>query len=488
MRQVSTLLITVATFAAGPAMAQSTPENAPQAPAAEVAKPAPAPENLPSRPGTPSASAVAPQKAATPVLNKWNAQLYGFAELDVIHDTREVMTEVPGNPVLPKATNSYAADHGRTQFSIRNSRVGFRFSSPEFRGMKGSGLIETDFFGNQPNAAGGGSEGGFYNNAGLRVRHAWAKLETPYVDVLGGQTWQLFGWQPYFHPNTVELQGVPGQVYSRTAQLRLSKALKTDDFTLEIAAAVARPPQRDADLPDGQAGVRFALNQWKGVRTSGGTGTSVDPAMIGVSGALRGFEVQKLGQANPQTTSKTSGWGVSIDGLIPIIPGKAENRANALTFTGSYVRGAGIQDMYSGFSNGVGSATAPTTTPPTPGGSGGPLAGSDALDSGLVAFNKANNLTAIQVRSYIVGLQYYTPIDDGAVWLAGTWSHTVSDNAADLTSATAWRRQDWAEAALFWDATAAIRFGGAFGWFENGFKDGTLGHNQRYQFSMWYLF
>jgi hypothetical protein len=468
MRRVPTLFCILTLAAAPAAFAQSTPS----APSESQATPQPA------------MTAVTPQKAATPVVNKWNAQIYGFAELDMIQDTREAMTEVPGNPVLPHAGNNYAADHGRLQLSMRNTRLGFRFSSPEFRGMKGSGLVETDFFGSQPNAAGGNSEGGFYNNAVLRVRHAWAKLETPYVDVLGGQTWQLFGWQPYFHPNTVELQGVPGQVYSRTAQFRLSETIKTQPLTVEMAIAAARPPQRDADLPDGQAGIRFALNDWKGVRTAGGTGTGVDPLMIGVSGVLRGFEVQKAGQTNPAVTSKTSGWGVSVDGFVPVIPGTATDRSNALTATGSWVRGAGIQDLYSGFSNGIGAATATT------GGSSGSLAGSNGLDSGLVAFNKANNLTAVQVRSFIVGLQYYTPIDNGAVWLAGTYSQTNSDNAPDLVAATtqAWKRQRWAEGALFWDATQAIRFGGSFGWFENVMKDNTLAHNQRYQFSMWYLF
>jgi hypothetical protein len=472
MRRVSKSFLLLTLVAAPAAFAQSTPPAQPEAQATPTSAPA--------------VTAVTPVKPVTPVVNKWNAQLYGFAELDMIQDTRETMTEVPGNPVLPHAGNNYAADHGRLQLSMRNTRLGFRLSSPEFRGMKGSGLIETDFFGSQPNAAGGNSEGGLYNNADLRVRHAWGKLETPYGDVLGGQTWQLFGWQPYFHPNTVELQGVPGQVYSRTAQFRLSETIKTQPLTVELAVAAARPPQRDADLPDGQAGIRFALNDWKGVHTAGGTGTGVDPFMIGVSGVLRGFEVQKAGQANPAVTSKTSGWGVSVDGFVPLIPGTATDRSNALTATGSWVRGAGIQDMYSGFSNGIGAATAST------GGSGGNLAGSDGLDNGLVAFNKANNLTAIQVRSFIVGLQYYTPIDNGAVWLAGTYSQTNSDNAPDLVAASVgnavWKRQRWAEGALFWDATQAIRFGGSVGWFEDVLKDNTLAHDQRYQLSMWYLF
>src|SRR5690348_14301009 len=104
MRRVSRLFFVLTLAAAPAAFAQSTApaspnEEKPAAPASAAPAPAPAAAEL-----TP----VTVQKAATPIVNKWSAQLYGFAELDTIQDTRETMTEVPGNPVLPHAGNNYA--------------------------------------------------------------------------------------------------------------------------------------------------------------------------------------------------------------------------------------------------------------------------------------------------------------------------------------------------------------------------------------------
>ena len=464
---------------ASPALAQSpaAPVTGGQS-AGPAGAPAAAPEDNQLR-VTAVPSAVLSPKPAVPVVNKWTATLYGFAELDTIYDTRQGINDVPGNPVLPHA-GTYAGYNDRTTFSIRNSRVGFRFASPEFNSMRASGLIEMDFYGNQPNAAGGSSEGSFYNSADLRVRHAAGKLETPYVDLVAGQYWELFGWQPYFHPNTVEVQGVPGQVYSRTAQLRLSHTFKTDPVNVEIAAAAARPPQRDAGMPDGQGGLRLAFNNWKGVRTAGSTGTSIDPLQFGASGTVRKFALNTPaaggGVVDPKAQTTATGWGLSFDGLIPVIPGRADDRSNALTLTGSYVRGQGIQDQYTGFANG-GSATQQ-------------FAASNAIDAGLVAFDKNGSLQAIHVRSFIVGAQYYLPVDRGAVWVAANYSQVNSDNA-DLNAGApkgAFTRSRWADAALFWDATPAVRFGLEYAWFENLLVDNTLAHNQRYQLSVFYMF
>ncbi len=472
-------LFLVAGLAAPPALAQQAPPTA--------AGPTPTTSATPTTtttPPTPPTAIVSP-KPATPVVGKWSATIYGFAELDTIYDTRQGIGEVPGNPVLPHA-GTYAGYNDRTQFSIRNTRLGFRLASPVFRGMKASGTIETDLFGNTPNAAGGASEGALYNNPGLRVRHAFGKLETPYVDLTAGQTWELFGWQPYFHPNTVELQGVPGQVYSRTAQLRLGKTFKTDPVNVDFAIAAVRPPQRDAGLPDGQAGLRLAFNGLKGARTAGSTGTSIDAAAVGVSGTVRKFALQTPtpagGTADPRAQTTATGYGVSFDGLLPIIPATIDDRSNAVTLTGSYVRGSGIQDLYSGFSNGGGTLSA------SPG--SGQLAGSNAIDNGLAAFDSTGKLQSIDVRSFIVGAQYYLPIDRGAVWVAGNYSQVNSDNA-DLNASAprgAFLRSRWADACIFWDATPAVRFGAEYAWFENLLADKTLAHNQRYQLSVFYIF
>lgn len=261
-----------------------------------------------------------------PVKGKWNPVLYGFVEFDSIHDTTESFNDLAGNAAIANPHGTYPGNHGRTQFGVRNSRIGFKLSAPESNGIKTTGILEMDFLGNQPGSPAPTtgtalSEGAYFASPTFRVRHFALKLEDPYVDVLLGQYWQLFGWQSMFHPNTVEIQGVPGQVFSRTPQARLSHVFKTQPINLEVAVAAARPPQRDSGVPDGQAGLRVIINDWKGVHTMGGAGTAVDGASLGVSGVERKFVLPEYSPTpSPTATRSTSGWGISLDALLPVIP------------------------------------------------------------------------------------------------------------------------------------------------------------------------
>jgi hypothetical protein len=304
------------------------------------------------------------------------------------------------------------------------------------------------------------------------------------VDALIGQTWELFGWQAYFHPNTVDLQGVPGQIYSRTVQARLSKTLRSDDVTVDLAIAASRPPQRDAYVPDGQAGVKLALNNWKGAVTYGGTGSSTVPAALGLSGTWRRFQVQQPSTSlgNPDASAVTTGWGYSVDLLVPIIPVRDGNRGNTLTFTGSFVNGAGIADLYTGLNGGLGSSISAPGMPP-------PASGYVAnVDPGLVAFAPDGSLHAIAWRSVIVGLQYYLP-PAGRVWVSANYSNMFSNNIGEFANpALVFDRSNWADANVFWDATNAVRFGLEYAWFRQTRVNGDQATNNRVQFSAYYLF
>ncbi|HET9155305.1 MAG TPA: hypothetical protein VFN91_01480, partial [Myxococcaceae bacterium] len=221
------------------------------------------------------------------MLNRWSAVIYGFAELDAIHDSLQGPNDLMGNAALPRS-GTYAASHDQTTFSVRNSRLGLRVGAPDLGPLRASAVAEMDFFGNQPPV----SEAAFFNNPTFRIRHFYFKLETPVVDLIVGQTWELFGWQAYFVPASVNLQGLPGQVYSRTAQVRVSKTLElSPDVNVELAVAALRPPQRAGGLPDGQAGVKLNLPWRKAYRTLGGATSALDAMALGVSGAVRRFAV-----------------------------------------------------------------------------------------------------------------------------------------------------------------------------------------------------
>ena len=409
-----------------------------------------------------------------PVLNKWSAVIYGFAELDAIHDSLQGPNDLMGNAALSRS-GTYAATHDQTTFSVRNSRLGLKVGAPDLGPLRASALAEMDFFGNQPTV----SEAAFFNNPTFRIRHFYFKLETPVVDLTVGQTWELFGWQAYFVPASVNLQGLPGQVYSRTAQVRVSKTLElSQDVNLELALAALRPPQRAGGLPDGQAGVKLNLPWRKAYRTLGGATSALDAMAVGVSGAVRRFAVPAF-EANAKTDVTTTGWGVSVDVLLPIIAASSESHDNALTFTGSFARGEGIADLYTG----LGGPPLPSIpgTPPTP--------YTAPIDAGLVGFDAAGNLQAVSYQTFIVGLQYWLPGSTG-LSLAANYSHLQSFNAAALANGNknVVVRQQYASGAVFWDVVQPIRFGLEYAWVEQHFTDGPPSVDRRVQLSGWYVF
>ena len=489
-----------AAAAESPAPAPSPPASPPTSdaqPAAEgeipeTKEPEPPPPSPVAPPPTPappepaSATAGAAPPAATPirppVTAKFSAEIYGFVELDAILDTTQSFNEGAGNGVLLKR-DAFGGHHKRLTFGVRNSRIGFKLKGPESEShdIKSSAILEMDFLGNQPS----GSEASFFNNPTFRIRHMAAKLETPALNFLAGQYWQLFGWQSSFHPNTVEIQGLPGQVYSRTAQFRVSHSFKTDAITLDLAAAAARSPQRDSALPDAHAGVRLLFNRWKGLRTAGATGTSIDSAGIGISGVYRHFRVAEFASPSINNVPKDGG-GLSLDAILPIAPATAEHKENALTLTGSFVTGTGIADLFTGLTGGIALPALPNPTMASP----APTYTSN-IDPGLVIFTGAGTLHTIDWQAVLVGLQYYLP-PSGNVWISANYSHLGSRNidkyAIGSMAAKVYKSSDWADANLFVDVNKAIRVGAELAWFHQRFVDDSTARNWRGQISGFYIF
>jgi len=509
-------LVTLLVLCTAPvaAMAQ-TPDMPPAAPppAADAPPPAPAeamppadsprvdapPPAPPAPPAPPPVAAVPPPPPAPPapppapaVTSKFAATLYGFVEWDSIFDSTESMNDLGGNAAIARP-GTFQHDHHRLMESVRNSRLGFKLKGPETENVKSSAIAEMDFLGNQPQGSPAPtgspsvSESSFFTSPTFRVRHFALKMETPIIDVLAGQYWQLFGWQSYFHPNTVEMQGVPGQVYSRSPQLRLSHTFKTDAVNVELAGAGLRPVQRDAYVPDMQLGLKINVNGLKGVHTTGAAGTSVDSLAVGVSGLLRRFDIPEFSSA-PTGTNKVWGWGFSADALIPVIPAATANDGG-LTLTGSYVYGKADADMYTGLSGGASFATLPNPnmTSPAP-------SYAQNVDNGLVAYTSDGVLHAIKWQSYMAGLQAYLPtsVTGLRMWVAGNYAHLNSPNIAELmTMANAsklFNKVDWIDANYFVDASASIRFGVEYAYYHQTYLDNVKTTNHRVQFSGFYIF
>jgi len=403
---------------------------------------------------------------AEQVKSKWGMNVYGFVEADFIHDNRQSanLTDGAFNPVLP-TPRTYATTHGQTTFGLRNSRLGFNISAPEYEGIRVSGKLEGDFEGTNGGAT--IESNATWTNPTYRIRHAYLVMDTDYVTFTFGQTWELFGWQPYFHPNTVDIQGVPGQVYSRSPKAQLSHKFK-GPVDIELGLAASRPPERDAEGPDLQAGVKLTIPEWVGVHTIGATGTAIDAAGLGISGTTREWRIPTAGT----NSDATRGSAAALDLFLPILHPDKESRGNSLSLTGEVVIGRGLNDLYSGFNAGVGA-----------------VAG--VADAGAIQ-TLNGDLKAVPWRTEIIGMQYYLP-GDGTWWVSANYSSGHSHDMYQFAgTAVAFHSFSWINADVFWDVTPAVRLGLSVDQYKDYFNPalGTTntGLDTRIQFSVFLIF
>jgi hypothetical protein len=328
------------------------------------------------------------------------------------------------------------------------------------KGTKTYGRIEFDFFGLTPTDA---KRQDTLIFGPLRMRHAYLKLETFVVDIIAGQTYNLFGWGGSFYPGTVAYLGVPGQVYSRIPQLRIERKFRTDDNNVEfmVAVAAAAPGQRDSGVPDLQAGMKLAIKSWKGAGLSGFGTPSLVPLSIGVSGVYRFFEVPAFRSEPGSLSLKAKGYGATASLLLPIIPVEAlYSRGNALTLTGEFSIGTGIADMYTGMDGG---SRFPLL--PNPGMAAPAIVYPVNVDPGLATIDRNFELKTINWRAFVAGGQYFLPLGDqgGRVWITGIYSRVWSDNIKSLTPAPSWgaifTKMEYIDASIGIELTPAVVLG-----------------------------
>jgi len=414
----------------------------------------------------------------------WAASIYGFAELDIIGDSTQSFSESATNNTLARQ-NTPAGDNPRTQLTARNSRLGFKIQAPQWGEIKTSGVVEFDFFGESQLTT---KQGESYSAGPARMRLFYAKLETPIVDVLAGQYHDLFAWGGAgFYPNTVGFLALPGEIYHRNPQLRLSKTLKGGALDFEIAAAAVRPVQRDAAMPDVQGGLKLNINGWKGASAAGASRPVSAPLSLAVSGIARRFSVTDFAQspANPQTAN---GYGIAANAFLPIIPANGADLSNALSVTGEFTTGTGISDLYTALTGGVGFpalpnpnnfAAAPVYTP--------------NIDPGIVTFDASNQLQAIKWTGVVLNAHYHLPIADGKkLWLSGSYSVLKSSNSVVLTPIQGrpfvFDRAQYFDANLWWGVTPAVQVGLSFQRTQQTFGDGAVAHNNRGESAFYFFF
>jgi hypothetical protein len=426
--------------------------------------------------------------APTFVLGRFVTTLYGYLEGVAVHDSQRTFVEQYGGHPTLVLNGTVAGDNGRTVFSSRGSRLGLRWAAPEVSGVRVRGLFEMDFLGNSPfNVIARpevGTETNFFVNATPRIRHGLLQIDTDIVTFWIGQTWNLIGFEAAFFPTSVQYQGLPGQLFGRNPQVRLSHIFDAKAFSVEVAAGAQRPPQDDSEVPDLQGGLKLNFPGWTGVQSIGGTATTVSSLSVAVSGAVRWFKLATAAAANgvstgtnTTSTSSVTGSVIAVDAFIPVLP--AKERGNlAISVLGEYTHGSGFSDLFTGLTGGLPNAGQPT------GVSVAGYANFQDVDPGMVGWDTSGSLTTVNWRTLLLDAQ----ISYGKWILAGNYSNVYSDNIQNFTGAN-WYQQTWWDANLIVDPWPGVRFGLEFArTLQRKVVGNTLANNSRLFFSGLFLF
>lgn len=436
-------------------------------------------------------------KAAVTIMDKddWKINMYGFVETDVINDSTRSFTEVIGNAPVGRS-GTFVGDNGRTAFSDRNSRLGFAVLAPEQDGWKTKGVLELDFFGYNPAppgpANGANSEAAFYQNPTPRIRHAYMSAESNDWQYLAGQTWSLFGWQPYYFPTLITISPAPGELFQRNLQLTALKALTFGDSNkIQLAGSLERPAQRDSGMPNLTIGARWSLDSYRSGYAATTGDLKSEPLSVGLSGKFTQF-TSAQSTTSTSSMSHINGSAFAADILVPLIPNSdPKDKGNSLTLTGEFSAGKGYADSLPNWTGGFTSFTATDA--------GASVAARTNLDAGFGGFTDAagNNFDLIQLQTWNVSLQYVLP-STWKSWMTLGFTETQAVNMGQFNFSKSTAAGNgtgvYDKSQLYFinfmhDLTNQIRVGLEYS--HEGthyFTDGENDKNDRYQFSAYYRF
>jgi hypothetical protein len=421
--------------------------------------------------------------------NNWHVGLGGFVEFDSFYDTTRSFVETVGDgPVARKGT--FDGNDGRTQFSIRNTRLSLNILAPVVDEWKTRGYIETDFLGYDPSANANGtsntvpnSEAGFYSNPTLRIRHAYMTAEKDGYQILVGQTWTLFGWQPTYDLATVSVAPVAGTLYQRSERIGVIKSVSMSDTqSLAGGLSLQRPTQRDGRIPNVDLGVKWTIESRRSGYADPKQDIKTQPMSFGLSGTYRNFDYADSNTAVNQTTS-VSAFALAANALVPIIASNdGKDVSHTLTATGEFTVGKGYGDEFPSWTGGL-SQLSTASTP----------ANGVNLDPGLGGYNNQGGFELAKLRTWNTQLQYhFEGTNFMTLGYGQLWSSNIADFTASAGASGLGKLYDRSEAKFvnfIHDFTAQLRLALEFDQFTTHYvSDSSADHDNRYMVTAYYRF
>jgi hypothetical protein len=121
-----------------PAQSETVPAPAPATPPADLSRGEPAPATLAATAGGPPPSWYTRAPLTVGVgegTQRWTVTFFGFVEADYISDTTRSYSDSIGSALVAR-NDTYQGTVGRTQFSMRNTRLGLAFSAPNMGSIR----------------------------------------------------------------------------------------------------------------------------------------------------------------------------------------------------------------------------------------------------------------------------------------------------------------------------------------------------------------
>jgi len=369
-------------------------------------------------------------------------EIYGFAMLDVIGDSKRVDPNWMDafRPSKIATPEGQFGTNGQSSISVKQSRFGVKGTMPTGDSTPPiSFKFEFDMFGTGVDAG----------QTTIRLRHFYGE----WGQLLAGQTTSLFMDIDIF-PNTIDYWGPPGMVFYRLPQVRWTGYRTAND---SFAVALERPGNDiDAgnirEIPEYEGAVVNGDQKWPDL-----TGQYRHDDVWGhfqIAGILRqvGYEYSLAGE--PLQKSSQTGWGIDLTAGIKTI-GKDQLLLGV-------VHGDGIAS----YMNDGGMDVAPTALP-TISGFTPQIAGEAVPLTGVTAYYD----------------HYWNSMWSSSIG----YSFTQVDNT-NFQSAGAFHKGEYASGNLLYYPADKLMLGVELLWGKRHNNDGTTGDDVRVQFSAKYNF
>ena len=244
-----------------------------------------------------------------------SATFYGYVKLDACYDDARTDRGDYAFLVLDEPADD------EFNMTANQTRLGVKLAGPDSGGMDVSGKVEIDLYG-----------GGAENKPNPMLRHAYFEMKFPTVDILAGQTWDVFAPLNPMTLNYVVLWKCGNTGYRRP-QVRVAKVVGLGERS-ELVAAVSLNrsigPQgsgEDSGIPTTEGRVAFSQT------LSGG-----ESIVLGVSGAWGRQEWDDFGKDLDVA-------GMAVDMSLPL--------GSVVTLKGEYFTGKNVAVFLGGIGQGV---------------------------------------------------------------------------------------------------------------------------------------